>query len=80
MPDQAALEIGQGPAFAEHHREILGLAALEGFATDLAEVIDMHTVAILRGALRIAVSGRAACAGHPGCGRYRHRRLRSPDG
>ena len=44
--DELLLEAGDEAARAEHQREVLGGAALEGLAVDLAVEVDHHLVAV----------------------------------
>ena len=54
------LEFLEHLAFADDELEVLGLAALEGLAVDLAFEVDRHAVAVLRGGVLRALREGAA--------------------
>ena len=72
------VELLEHLAFADDELEVLGLAAGEGLAVDLAFEVDGDAVAF-DGAFGRRRAGRrcgAACAGSRSCGRWRPRSLR----
>ena len=60
MPRTALVEFLEHLAFAEHELEVLGLAALERLAVDLAFEVDRHAVALVRPPRRCGRCGEGA--------------------
>ena len=60
MPRTASSNSFEHLAFADHELEVLGLAALERLAVDLAFEVDRHAVAVLRGGFAGRALGEGA--------------------